>query len=99
MTAPNIHRINSDHFKPVPIGDQWNNCRKIVYKKAPNGIPMRATPAIVPSSVIIGDTEANTSATSTTAITNKTGQQRMTRATRNILKRTAAMETNTSPIF
>ena len=58
MTAPNIHRINSDHFKPVPIGDQWNNCRKIVYKKAPNGIPMRATPAIVPSSVIIGDTEA-----------------------------------------
>ena len=58
MTAPNIHRINSDHFKPVPIGDQWNNCRKIVYKKAPNGMPMRATPAIVPSSVIIGDTEA-----------------------------------------
>ena len=58
MTAPNIHRINSDHFKPVPIGDQWNNCRKIVYKKAPNGIPIRATPAIVPSSVIIGDTEA-----------------------------------------
>lgn len=33
------------------------------------------------------------------ANTNKTGQQRMTRATRNILKRTAAMETNTSPIF
>ena len=58
MTAPNIHRINSDHFKPVPIGDQWNNGRKIVYKKAPNGMPMRATPAIVPSSVIIGDTEA-----------------------------------------
>ena len=58
MTAPNIHKISNDHFKPVPIGDQWNSWRKIVYKKAHNGIPMRATPAIVPNNVIIGETEA-----------------------------------------
>ena len=47
MTAPNIHRINSDHFKPVPIGDQWNNCRKIVYKKAPNGMPIEGNPRAI----------------------------------------------------